>query len=127
MPEFQPQQTSTIVWLLLSGGIVPLAFGLTLALFAIVFVIWPNRTASMIVAFLSMFPAIIGLIVVYSAAAEYTELTASPLAPKPAEIATLTARAMGSSFNGLLGTILPVFTALLALVRTARPVDIPKH
>lgn len=127
MLEAQPQQIPTIVWLLQSGGIVPLAFGLILLLFAIVYGIWPNRTASMILVFMSMFPAIIGLGVVYSTAAEYVEMTASPVAPKPAELATLTARAMGSSFSGLLGTILPVFTAFLALARTARRVDIPKH
>ena len=123
MPESQPQQISTIVWLLQSGGIAPLALGLILAFVGIVFVIRPNRTWSMTLAFLSLLPAIVGLIVVYSAAADYAEMARSPNAPRPAEFARLTGRAMGSSFCGLLGTILPVFVAILALARTAKSVD----
>ena len=125
MPEAQPQQIPTIVWLLQPGGIAPLALGLILALVGMVFVIRPNRSSSMILAFLSLLPAIIGLIVVYAAAAEYAEMARSRIGPKPAEFARLTGRAMGSSFCGLLGTILSVFVAILALARTGKSVDNP--
>jgi purine-cytosine permease-like protein len=123
MPEAQPQQIPTIVWLLKSGGVAPLALGLILAVIGIVLVIRPNRTASAILAFLSLLPAIFGLIVVYSAAADYAQMAVSPTPPKPAEFAAITGRAMSYSFCGLLGTILPVFIVVLALSRACKSVN----
>ena len=123
MPVAQPQQIPTIVWLLNSGGFAPLAFGLVLAIIGIVLIIRPNRMASAILAFVSLLPAIVGLIVVYAAAANFAEMAVSPTPPKPAEFAALTGRAMSSSFCGLLGTILPVFTAVLALSRACKSVN----
>jgi hypothetical protein len=124
MPEAQPHQIPTIVWLLQSGGLAPLAFGVILAVVGIVFVIRPNRTGSLVFAVISLLPAIFGLVVVYSAAADYVEMAPSATAPKPAELARITGQAMGSSFFGLLGTIIPVFVAVLALSRAARTVTV---
>jgi hypothetical protein len=123
MPDAQLQQVPTIVWLLHSGGVLPLAVGLTLAVIAVFFVIKPSRAASNALAFLSIFPAIISLVVVYSAAVDFADLAASPQARKPAEFAMITGRAMGSSFSGLVATILSMFTASLAVARSPRCVD----
>jgi hypothetical protein len=117
MPEAQPQQIPTIGWLLQSGGLAPLAFGLILAVVGLIFVIRPNRTAGLMIAVLSLLPAIFGLVVVYSAAVDYVEMAASPRVPKPSEFAEITGRAMGSSFCALLGTIVPLFVAVLAQSR----------
>ncbi len=117
MPEPHTQQVPTLVWLLQSGGLAPLALGLVLAAIAIIFVVRPNRKASLILAFLALLPAIFALVVVYSATAEFNEMAMSPTPPQPAEFARITSRAMGSSFCGLLGTVLPAFVALLGLLR----------
>ena len=117
MPDEELQQIPTILWLLKSGGIAPLALGLLLAAIGIVFLIRPNRMASTILAFASLLPALVGLIVVYSAAADCAEMAVSPTAPKPAEFAAIIGRAMSNSFCALLGTLLPVFFAVLAMLR----------
>ncbi len=123
MPEAQSQQIPTILWLLKSGGFAPLALGLILSVIGIVLVIRPNRTASTILAFLSLLPGILGLIFVYSAATDYAEMAVSPRVPKPADFAAITGRAMSFSFCGLLGTILPIFVAVLALSRASNSVN----
>ena len=120
MSEAQPQSIPTILWLLQSGGVALLALGLVLALIGIVLVIRPNRTASTLLAFLSLLPAALGLIVIYSAAATYGEMARSPSPPRPAEFAAVTCRAMSYSFCGLLGAILPLFVAVLALLRGSK-------
>lgn len=113
-------QIQLIVWLLKSGGFTPLALGLVLAAIGIVLLNRPNRTASTILAFLSLLPAFVGLIVVYSAAVDFAEMATSPNLPKPSEYAHIIGHAMSNSFCGLLGTILPVFFAVLALSRICK-------
>jgi len=121
MLQAEPQQVSTLSWLLQSGGLPPLVLGLVFALIGIVFIIRPNRAASLILAFLSLVPAIFGLIAVYSAATAYAKMAASSTMPKPSEFAELTGLAMSSSFCGLLGTLLSVFIAVLAMSRANIP------
>ena len=119
MPEAQPpQQTSTIVWLLQSGDHAALVLGLTLSLVGIVLVRRPNRKASIVLAFLSLLPGIVGLFAVYSAASDYSDLAVSQRAPEPLEFLEITRRAMGSSFCGVIGTLIPIFIAVLALSRS---------
>jgi len=120
VPEVEPPQIPTIIWLLQSGGLAPLAMGFVVAVLGIFFVIRPNHTASMILAFLSLLPAVFGLVAVYSAATAYGDMAKLPTMPKPSEFATLTGQAMGSSFCGLLGTILPIFVAILAMSRSSK-------
>lgn len=120
MPEAEPHQVSTIVWLLQSGGFVPLVVGLVVALIGIVPLIRPSAAAAAFVGLLALLPAIFGLISVYYAASEYAEMAASPIPPKPAEFAAITGRAMSSSFCALLGTLLAVVVALMAMWRSGK-------
>lgn len=115
MADNNPPQIPTIVWLLQSGSATPLVVGLMLAVVGMFLVIRPNRTLSLVLAIISLSPAIVGLIAVYVAAGDYLQLAHSSENPKPAEFAVLTGRAMGSSFWGLLGTLVSVFPATLAL------------
>ena len=120
MSEVQPRSIPTLLWLLQSGGFALLALGFFVALIGIVLVIRPNRTATTAMAFLSLIPAILGLILIYSAATAYCEMAASPTPPKPAEFSAVTGRAMSYSFCGLLGATLPIFVACLALLRGSK-------
>ena len=124
MPDAQPQQISALVWMLQSGGLTLLALGLLLALVGIVLVFQPSRKGSEMLIFLSLLPGMIGMVLVYSAAADYVEMAASPVTPKPAELAQITGRAMSNSFCGLLATILPVFIAAMAISRTRKSADV---
>ena len=119
MPNDEPQQILTIIWLLTSGGLKLLALGLILAGIGLVLLIRPHRLASTILAFLTFLPVVVGAITVYSAASDYAEMAASPTTPKPSEFAELTGRAMSSSFCALLGTALAVFFAVLVLLARA--------
>jgi len=65
MQEAEPRPSPTLAWLLMSGGLAPLALGIILALVGTFFVIRPKRLASMILGFLSLSPGIFGLIAVY--------------------------------------------------------------
>ena len=51
MPNDEPQQILTIIWLLTSGGLKLLALGLILAGIGLVLLIRPHRLASTILAF----------------------------------------------------------------------------
>ena len=117
MQEAQPQQTLVIVWLLNSGGFSLLVLGLMFAVAGIVLLIWPSRALSMILAFLSTLPAVIALIAVYTASSKYAEMASASTAPKPAEFAAITGKALSFGFCGLLGTLLSTIFAVLALAR----------
>lgn len=99
---------------------MPLTLGSIVAVVGVICVVKPSRLASLIVALLSLLPAVCGMVVVYAAAVDYAQVAASPTPPKPAEFARLTGRAMGSSFFGLLGTVVPMFVAVLALSRAGK-------
>lgn len=123
MPEGELQKIPTIVWLLQSGGFWLLVWGFIIALFGIKPLIRPNVAGTAIVGFLSLLPAIFGLVAVYSAAAEYAEMAASPMPPKPVEFAAITGRAMSYSFCALLGTLLGVSVAVAAMWRSGKRVN----
>ena len=118
MPDAEPQQISTLVWLFRSGGLVLLAWGVITALLAVIPVIWPNRKASLFVAVLALLPSVAGVISVYFAADAYIDMVAAPLPPKPTQFAQLTGSAMSRSFCGLLGSLFAMSVALLAIVRS---------
>jgi hypothetical protein len=121
VPDVEPQQISTLVWLFRSGGLVLLVWGIISALLAIVPVVRPNRKASLIVGLLALLPVIAALFSVYFAAAEYASMAAAPVPPKPTEFAQVTGLAMSRSFFGLLGSLLAMSTALVAIVRSTAP------
>ncbi|KAA5543147.1 hypothetical protein FYK55_12755 [Roseiconus nitratireducens] len=121
MPDAQYEQTNTFFWLLSAGGLPLLGLGLLLAAIGIVLIIWPLRRASFVLVLLSILPAVLGLITVYSAAVDYGEMAGLSTPPKPAEFAAATSRAMSSSFFGLLGTIVALIPSLAAVARATNP------
>ena len=115
-----PQPPSMFVKLLQSGAVEPLALGLVLFAAGIVLIVRPNRRVSTVVAILSLLPAVIGLIIVCTAAVDYTILAQSKTSPRPSEFAEYTVRAFSSSFGGVLGTLLSVPVSLAALLRAGQ-------
>lgn len=120
MPEAEVQRVPTIIWLITSGGWIPLTLGIILAAIAIVVAIRPHRTAARSLALLSLLPSIVGIFLVYSAAQDYSDMAVSPNAPRPDDFARVTGHAMSASFCGLLGTMLAVSTSVLAMRRADR-------
>ncbi|MEZ6057004.1 MAG: hypothetical protein R3C01_09900 [Planctomycetaceae bacterium] len=111
------QQISTFAWLLRSGGVWPLGLGMLLAVVGIVLVFKRSITATKILGFASLLPAIIGLICVYMAADDFGELASSERPFKPNDLARIVGRGMSYGFFGLLGTILSMFFAAVAFAR----------
>lgn len=119
MPDIQPQPYPMLLLFLTSGGFAPLGLGAILAAIGIVLVIRPMRTASTILAFLSIVPAIVALPGLYFAATDFLGL---PYAAKPSYIEDVAVRALSYGVCGLLGTILSVVSAVLALLRACQRV-----
>jgi hypothetical protein len=120
MLDAEPQQISTIAWLLQSGGLIALVWGLIIATIGIIPLIRPSITASVLLGVLSLLPAIFGAGAVYFAAAEYVDMAASATPPKPAEFSAITGRAMSYSFCALLGTLLAVSVTALSMWRSRK-------
>ncbi|PQO42973.1 hypothetical protein [Blastopirellula marina] len=122
MPDGQAQQISVLSWLLQSNySLALLGLGLILAIAGIILIIFPNRSASVVIAGLSFLPGLIGLVMVYSAATAFSTLAGSPEPPKPTEFAKVINQALYSGFFSLIATLLAMFFSVVALVRSSRP------
>ena len=124
MPN-QPPQLSTLFWLLNSGGAILLVPGVILAVVGMVVLVRPNRTASFVLAILSLLLAIVAMLAVYSAAVQYMAMATAEDVPKPVEFAETTARAMSYSFCGLAATFVSMFVAVLGLLRASKRAATP--
>ncbi len=120
MQEVQPSVQPLIVFLLTGGGFPLLAWGLAVAAVGLVLLFRPSRNAGIVVLVLALVPALLGLIAVYSAAGDYTQLAVASEPPKPSEFASVTGRALSHAFCGLLGTFAGGLVGVLALGRACR-------
>lgn len=120
--DAQVQQISNLAFLLRSGGLPFVAIGLALGIVGLIFVIKPRGQWTVaIYAFASLLPGLFAMLSVYSSCSEFAALASGPEVPKPAELFGTIGRAMGCSFYGLLGTVIPMLLAIIAFLR-ARPV-----
>ena len=60
------------------------------------------------------------MVAIYTACGDFMAMAAAPTAPKPAELASVTGRAMSHGFFGVGGTIAPVALGVIALWRSDR-------
>ena len=116
-----PQQMSYFGFLLRAGGLSFFLLGLALSVVGVVLIAKPKfRAGVTIYACLSPLPGLAALVASYSAYGQFSAMATSSVAPKPAEIAAVTGYAMSSGFFGILGTILPMAVAILAMSRSQR-------
>ena len=111
-------QISTFGWLFRSATLWPAVFGILIAGLGIYCFIRPNRKLSLLVIFLSLVPALVGMPLVYSSAKEFTKLSSAETPPKPSEIVESVGSGLGTGVFSLFGTALPVYVASLALLRS---------
>ena len=111
-------QISTFGWLLRSASLWPAVFGILIAGLGIFCFVRPNRKLSLVVIFLSLVPALVGMPLVYSSAKEFTKLASAETPPKPSEIVESVGSGLGTGLFSLFGTALPVYVASLALLRS---------
>ena len=111
-------QISTFGWLLRSASLWPAVFGILIAGLGIFCFVRPNRKLSLVVIFLSLVPALVGMPLVYSSAKEFTKLSSAETPPKPSEFVEAVGSGLGTGLFSLFGTALPVYVASLALLRS---------
>lgn len=78
----------------------------------------PNRKLSLVVIFLSLVPALIGMPLVYSSAKAFTKSASAEIPPKPSEIFEPVGAGLGTGLFSLFGTALPIYVGSLALLRS---------
>lgn len=117
--EESAQQTSTLLYLLHSGGLLLVAAMLCLAVIGVWMIMRPHgKTLVLVFAVLSMLPGIWAILNVFLAASQFTAMASLAEAPKPAEFADVVGRAMANGFYGLLATLVPMSLAILAFMRS---------
>jgi|GEM_PF-3495779 hypothetical protein len=120
-PGDQVQQLSYFGFLFRAGGLSYLLLGLALSVVGVALIAKPRfPLGTKIYACLSPLPGLAALLATYSAYGQFSAMAMSSTAPKPAEIATVAGYAMSSGFFGILGTILPMAIAMVAISRSQR-------
>lgn len=120
------QQMAPLPHLLRAGGtagLLVIALGVVLTLWGV----WNlvrvrNRMLVALQAFCSLIPAVVCTIVAVGLYQAYLPIAASPVAPKPAEIAALISKGLMLGMIGPLATVIPAALGITALIRaSARP------
>ena len=111
-------QQSTFAWLFSTASLVPVVTGLVVAGIGLVFFVRPSRRGSLLAAFLSLAPALIGMLMVYTAAKDFKELASDDSVVKPSAIVQCVGRGIGNGLFSLFGTSIAMYVALLALLRS---------
>ncbi|MCH1495180.1 MAG: hypothetical protein L7U72_08125 [Rubripirellula sp.] len=111
-------QQSTFAWLFSNASLVPAALGVGAAVIGLIFFVRPSRRGSLVAAFLSLAPAIVGMLMVYSAAKDFKELATDDSVVKPGAIVQCVGRGIGTGLFSLFGASIAMYVALLALLRS---------
>ncbi|MDA9779282.1 hypothetical protein N9D38_12625, partial [Rubripirellula sp.] len=80
------EKISTLGWLFSSASLFPAVIGGLIALVGLVFFVRPSRRGSLAVAFLSLVPAAVGMLMVYSDAKDFGEIASDDGVMKPQAI-----------------------------------------
>jgi len=115
------EKISTLGWLFSSASLVPAVLGGLIALVGLVFFVRPSRRGSLAVAFLSLVPAAVGMLMVYSDAKDFGEIASDDGVMKPQAIVQCVGRGFGTGIASLFGTSVALYVSLLALLRSWKP------
>jgi hypothetical protein len=118
-------QQSTFAWLFSNASLVPAALGVGAAVIGLIFFVRPSRRGSLLAAFLSLAPAILGMLMVYSAAKDFRELASDDSVVKPSAIVQCVGRGVGTGLFSLFGASIAMYVALLALLRSWKRNRVP--
>ncbi len=113
-------KVTTLGWLFENADMRPACLGLLVAAFAAVFLFRPSRRGSYTTAFLSLIPGVFGMLLVYSASKEFTEMGRWGAPPKPSEFAEAAGIGLGTGLFSLLGMCIALYVSLLALYRSTK-------
>jgi hypothetical protein len=105
-----------------SYGLLLLALGLLLTVWGLFnFFLVRNRLLLIVQVFYAFVPAILGVAGLWSSYQQWVEMTLSPQAPRPHELAQVVSFAMACGLFGPLATVIPAFIGVLALARATPP------